>query len=155
MPRIVLLFCVIVGVAATCAAKCDINKASVAELQSIPGIGPKTAATIVEYRREHGPFKRIEDIMNVPRLGPGIFAKIRDIITVGGTASQPVSAAPEALDADAAGVVAASVRPMLPEGFTERTCWSCSRHFFVQETCHEGWCPYCGARWKVRAREAE
>ncbi|MBN1813937.1 MAG: helix-hairpin-helix domain-containing protein [Anaerolineae bacterium] len=61
----------------------DINAATAAELETLPGIGPKTAGTIVEYREANGPFETIEDIMGVPGIGEGIFEKIKDRITVG------------------------------------------------------------------------
>jgi competence protein ComEA len=59
----------------------DLNTATVAELDTLPGIGPARGAGIVEYRREH-PFRRIEDVMEVPGIGPGIFERIKNRITV-------------------------------------------------------------------------
>ena len=47
----------------------NVNTASVDELVLLPGIGPATAKRIVEYREEHGPFRRIEDLMNVRGIG--------------------------------------------------------------------------------------
>jgi len=61
----------------------NINTATAAELETLPGIGPKTADTIVEYREANGPFETIEDIMDVPGIGEGTFEKIKDRITVG------------------------------------------------------------------------
>lgn len=61
----------------------DINTATAAELETLPGIGPKTADSIVEYREANGTFGAIEDIMDVPGIGEGTFEKIRDRITVG------------------------------------------------------------------------
>ncbi len=60
----------------------NINTATQAELESLPHIGPALAARIIQYRQEHGPFARIEDIQNVPGIGPAIFAEIKDLITV-------------------------------------------------------------------------
>jgi competence protein ComEA len=65
------------------AGSVNINTATAAELEALSGVGPKTAQTIVEYREANGPFKSIEDIMNVPGIGEGTFEKIRDEITVG------------------------------------------------------------------------
>ena len=48
----------------------NINTASVAELNGLPGIGAKTAALIVEYRQKNGPFKKIEDILESSRSCP-------------------------------------------------------------------------------------
>jgi competence protein ComEA len=61
----------------------NINTATPAELETLPGIGPKTADTIVEYREANGPFRTIEDIMDVPGIGEGTFEKIKGGITVG------------------------------------------------------------------------
>jgi competence protein ComEA len=61
----------------------DINTATVEELEGLPKIGPAMARSIVEYREKHGPFKRKEDIMNVPRIGVKTYAKFREFITVG------------------------------------------------------------------------
>jgi len=61
----------------------NINTATAAELETLPGIGPKTADTIIEYREANGPFETIEDIMNVPGIGEGTFEKIKDRIAVG------------------------------------------------------------------------
>ena len=61
----------------------NINTATATELEMLPGIGPKTAEAIVEYREANGPFETIEDIMGVSGIGEGIFEKIKDGITVG------------------------------------------------------------------------
>ena len=66
-------------------AKVNINTASAEEIQAAlkgKGIGPVLAGRIVEHRREH-PFQRIEDIVDVQGIGPAIFDKIKDLITVG------------------------------------------------------------------------
>lgn len=61
----------------------NINTASQAELESLPGIGPTTATRIIEYRTANGPFLNAEDIINVPGIGPGTYERIKDLITVG------------------------------------------------------------------------
>lgn len=61
----------------------NINTASLAELDALPGIGPTTAQKIIDYREENGPFSSIEEIMDVSGVGPGTFERIKDLITVG------------------------------------------------------------------------
>ena len=61
----------------------NINTATLAELDSLPGIGPVTAQDIIDYRNRHGSFQRIEDIDQVPGIGPATYEKIKDLITVG------------------------------------------------------------------------
>ncbi len=63
-------------------SKTNINKATQAELELISGIGPSTALKIINYRKENGNFKKIEDIKNVPGIGDAKFNQIKDYITV-------------------------------------------------------------------------
>jgi competence protein ComEA len=60
----------------------DINTASAAELESLPGIGPVLAQSIVDYREAHGPFGTVEEIMEVQGIGQAVFEEIRELITV-------------------------------------------------------------------------
>lgn len=61
----------------------NINTAGTAELDTLPGIGPKTAEKIVAYRKSNGSFKTIEDIMKVKGIGPKKFEKMKGLITIG------------------------------------------------------------------------
>ncbi len=61
----------------------NINTASAAQLDALPGIGAKTAALIVEYRQKNGPFKKVEELMNVRGVGEKNFLKLKPQITVG------------------------------------------------------------------------
>ena len=62
----------------------NLNTASAAQLEALPGIGAKTAARIVEYRQKNGPFKKIEELMNVKGIGEKSFLKLRPQITITG-----------------------------------------------------------------------
>jgi len=61
----------------------NINTATAAELETLPRIGPTMAQRIVEHREANGPFQTIEDIQNVPGIGPATFEGFKDLITVG------------------------------------------------------------------------
>ncbi len=60
----------------------NINNCSARELESLEGIGPVLAERIVEYRRNNGPFGKIEDIRKVPGIGEKRFEAIKEMITV-------------------------------------------------------------------------
>ena len=60
----------------------NINEASATELETLPGIGPSTAAQIIAYRDANGPFPTIAAIMEVPGIGPAKFAGIEELIGV-------------------------------------------------------------------------
>lgn len=63
-------------------AKVNINTATQDQLMTLKGIGEARAADIIAYRQEHGPFRQIEDIMQVSGIKEAAFAKIKDDITV-------------------------------------------------------------------------
>lgn len=50
--------------------KIDINHATIEELEKLPGIGPKIARNIVEYREKNGAFKTLEELLKVKGIGP-------------------------------------------------------------------------------------
>ena len=60
----------------------NINKATENELSTLPGIGNSLATRIVEYRKQNGNFKTIEDIKNVSGIGESKFANIKDFISI-------------------------------------------------------------------------
>jgi competence protein ComEA len=65
------------------AAPINLNTATAAELEKLPGIGQKVAARIVEYREKNGPFKKVEELMNVQGIGEKSFLQFRSQLTVG------------------------------------------------------------------------
>ena len=67
---------------ATASNPVNLNSASVAQLQTLPGIGASTAQRIVDYRQKNGSFKKIEELMNVKGIGEKSFLKLKPLITV-------------------------------------------------------------------------
>jgi comEA protein len=67
--------------------KININTAQSVELQKLPRVGPAIAQRILDYRKENGNFKRIEDIMKVKGIGEKVFGQIKELITVGSEAA--------------------------------------------------------------------
>ena len=70
----------------------NLNTATVAQLETLPGIGKSTAERILEYREKSGGFKKIEDLMNVRGIGEKSFLKLKPLVIVsagkGGNAEQ-------------------------------------------------------------------
>jgi competence protein ComEA len=62
----------------------DINKATVNDLQKLPGIGLSLAKRIVAYREKNGPFRRVEDLMVIKGIGFRKWKEIRPFVRVGG-----------------------------------------------------------------------
>ena len=62
--------------------KLNLNTATVSQLEALPGIGSVRAEAIVEHRNSHGPFDRIDDLVEVSGIGDGILGSIRHLIEV-------------------------------------------------------------------------
>jgi competence ComEA-like helix-hairpin-helix protein len=65
------------------AGRLDLNAASEAELDRLPGIGPVLARRIVEHRARHGRFRRVEELLAVPGVGPGLLERLRPVVRAG------------------------------------------------------------------------
>lgn len=63
------------------AAVIDVNEASAAELEDLPGVGPATATAIVAERDRNGPFLSVDDLDRVPGIGPGKIEALRELVT--------------------------------------------------------------------------
>ena len=59
----------------------NLNTATIEQLETLPGIGRKTAERILEYRTKSGGFKRIEDLMNVKGIGEKSFLKLKPLVS--------------------------------------------------------------------------
>jgi|GEM_PF-5289798 len=60
----------------------DLNRGTLGELQTLPGIGPSLAARIVQHRTSHGPFHHVEDLKSVKGIGDGRFGRLRRFVKV-------------------------------------------------------------------------
>ena len=60
----------------------NINSADATRLEALPGVGPSTAASIIGYRDQHGPFASVEQLADVRGIGPAKLDAIRELVTV-------------------------------------------------------------------------
>ena len=60
----------------------NINTATAAELEALPRIGPTIAENIIAYREAHGPFRSVDDLLEVPLIGPTTLEALKDLVTV-------------------------------------------------------------------------
>ena len=60
----------------------DLNSATVVQLQQVPGIGPTLAKRIVRLREKSGPFRRVDDLLALPRVTRAAVEKMRPYLTV-------------------------------------------------------------------------
>lgn len=60
----------------------NLNTATGAELEQLPGVGPVTASSILEWRTEHGRFSTVDELLEVSGIGEKTLAELRDLVTV-------------------------------------------------------------------------
>jgi competence protein ComEA len=63
-------------------APMDLNSATVEQLDTLPGVGPVLAQRIVGWRQQHGGFRRVDDLQQVPGIGARKFADLKPLVTV-------------------------------------------------------------------------
>src|SRR6185295_7053219 len=68
--------------APTATTPLNVNTATSAELEKLPGVGPAMALRIVDYRQKNNGFKKIEDLMQVKGIGEKTFLKLKPLITI-------------------------------------------------------------------------
>jgi competence protein ComEA len=66
----------------TLAPLINLNSATSDQLDTLPGVGPSTAKAIISYRNRKGPFGKVDDLLNVPGIGPAKVGALRDQVTV-------------------------------------------------------------------------
>ena len=81
MTSLMVVFLMLTG-SAYAGERLNLNTASASQLQTLDGIGKKTAAAIVAYRKEHGKFKSIKDLKHVKGIGKKRLEKIKDKLKV-------------------------------------------------------------------------
>jgi competence protein ComEA len=60
----------------------NLNTATAAQLEKLPGVGARTAQLIVEHRQKNGGFKKVEELMNIKGIGEKSFLKLKPLVTV-------------------------------------------------------------------------
>ena len=67
----------------------NINPAPAELLESLPGVGARTAARIIEYRQKNGGFKKVEELMNVRGIGEKSFLRMKNQLAVAAPKAEP------------------------------------------------------------------
>jgi len=100
----------------------NLNTATAAELQQVPGIGPSTADKILQMRKSYGAFKTVDDLRAVRGIGEKRLAKMRKYLTVGkptqakkAGATAPQTTVPQAKSPPAKKKVTAAPKPVPPD----------------------------------------
>jgi len=84
MKKVILALIVFLSVSISAIAGVNINTATQAELESLPGIGPKKALAIIDYRKKNGNFKSVDDLNQVEGIGDATLESLRKDISIAG-----------------------------------------------------------------------
>jgi competence ComEA-like helix-hairpin-helix protein len=68
----------------------DLNTATQIDLEALPGVGPKTAAAILEERARRGGYRSVTELLEVRGIGPATLERLRTLVRVEGPASPPL-----------------------------------------------------------------
>ena len=79
------------GMAFSAESKIDLNAATAQQLEQLPGIGKEIAERIVNYRKDVGPFKSVDELAKVKGIGQGKLTKVRNLLTIGVASQSPSS----------------------------------------------------------------
>jgi competence protein ComEA len=86
MKKVALLFAALLAYSGLALAVVNINSASKEQLETLEGVGPVKAQAIIDYRKKHGPFKKVDDIKKVDGIGDATYTVIKkDLVLVGTT----------------------------------------------------------------------
>ncbi|MGA8142592.1 MAG: helix-hairpin-helix domain-containing protein [Candidatus Acidiferrales bacterium] len=66
----------------------DLNTATITQLEKLPGVGPSTAKSIIEFRNRSGPFQRVEDLLAIRGISKARLEKLRPYVTVSPSAGK-------------------------------------------------------------------
>jgi competence protein ComEA len=70
-------------------AKLDLNRATAADLQQLPGVGDVLAQRVIDYRTTHGPYRRLEDLLEVQGIGAKRLEQLQLLVTIGPESAKP------------------------------------------------------------------
>jgi len=148
VPVVALVFCF----ARPALCLVDINTASLAELQTLPGIGPVLSQRVVDGR----PYESLDDLTRVKGIGPKTLNKFRDKIIAGEPSKGEVPVPPKAEKGGTPGTPGTQepqeqigVPVYSVENFRLLHCYRCKNKFKVSSELKVGWCPYCGTRLAI------
>src|SRR5690606_21546076 len=82
--RLLLVFALLFALAPVARAQAvDLNTATLAELEALPGVGPAKAQAILDFRAQRDPFAAVDELLAVPGIGPATLVNIRHAVRVG------------------------------------------------------------------------